>query len=283
MLKLQTYVDCGRAEKTFTPEDRIMVLGSCFADNMGSRMKEAGLEVCVNPFGTLYNPLSILAALERLDSGKAFTEADCVEMGAGAGLWCSFSHHSSHARGTREDFLRDANESLAQAVMFWEKCTRLIITLGTSWVFFRDGRAVSNCLKRPAAEFQRRMLELRECSEAISKISDLAGGRHITFTVSPIRHLADGAHGNSLSKATLMLCVEEAVKGSVHEYFPACEIVLDELRDYRFYAEDMTHPSSQTTGYIWERFREWAYSDAGNAKILENEKAARRSRHRPMH
>lgn len=284
MIKLQTLVNFDASRVRVGLNDKVLVVGSCFADEVGIRMANAGFDVCVNPFGTLYNPVSILNSLKRLDENRRFTEADCVEMGAGAGLVCSFSHHTSFARKSAADFLLHANEELEKTSAFWNVCNKVIISLGTVFCFHSkaNGKVVSNCLKRPAAEFERKALTLEETASALRSIIELCKGKEIIFTVSPIRHLADGAHENQLSKSTLLLAVN-SVTGNGVEYFPAYEILLDELRDYRFYAEDMVHPSAQAAEYIWQRFKGFAVPENEIEKVAANEKAFRSSCHRPIH
>ena len=260
----------------------ITVLGSCFADSMGERMRRCGLDVCVNPFGTLYNPASIAGAVRRLDSGTPFQEGDCVEMGAGAGLICSFEHHTSFARPTAQEFLANANARLAEACAAWQRSSVVIITLGTAQVWRRaDGRIVSNCLKRPGGEFSHDMLGVEDVTGLLGGIVAAHPGKRFIFTVSPIRHLGEGAHLNTLSKGTLHLGIQ-AVLGSSACYFPAYEILLDELRDYRFFADDLVHPSRLAEDIIWERFVEAAVPEADRAALAANEKAARREAHRPL-
>ena len=256
-MKFSTAIEIRPSALQISDEDRILMLGSCFADEMAARMKASGLNVCANPFGTLYNPASIAAALERLESRTPFSEADCVEMGAGAGKICSFSHHTSFARTSQSEFLAHANAELSAAADAWASSPILILTLGTAlvWRLRENGRAVANCLKRPAAEFTHDMLTVAETAEYLRQILALAGRRKVIFTVSPVRHPGEGMHRNSLSKATLMLGLDEALRGTDGAaYFPAYEIVLDELRDYRFFADDLCHPSKMAADYVWERF-----------------------------
>lgn len=281
MIKLSTPVSAGLLDARISLEDKIMVLGSCFADNIGSRLMDGGFDVCVNPFGTLYNPVSICNAVARLESGQPFGEADCVEMGAGAGLICSFFHHTSFARATREEFLSNANASLSEASAFWKSCSKVIISLGTAMVWKREknGEVVSNCLKRPASEFTHEMLGVTHIFALLQLLVSSHPSKQFIFTVSPIRHMGDGAHVNTLSKATLQLSLAKVQA----DYFPAYEILLDELRDYRFYADDLVHPSRLAEDIIWERFLECAVESADLPQILQNEKAARRSAHRPIH
>ena len=286
MMKLQTIVEFAPGALKISPDDRIMVLGSCFADSIGEKMQHAGFNVCVNPFGTLYNPVSIAASISRLHSRLPFTESECVEMGAGAGLVCSYSHHTSFARETAEEFLACANSAFEDACSQWERCDKVIITLGTIFCYVHDGVVVSNCLKRPAGEFERVEMTLEQVTEILRSIVFNNPGKDFIFTVSPIRHLADGAHMGQISKSTLLLGVDallrDEIVGNRCEYFPAYEIVMDELRDYRFYAEDMTHPTAQTTSYIWERFLEYAVTEQDREKVAAAEKKWRQSQHRPI-
>ena len=281
-MKLFTRVEPGTSTVEISYNDNVFVLGSCFADSVGMRLLNSGFSVCVNPFGTLYNPLSIAKAIERLDSGRPFSKEECVRMGAGADLVCSFSHHTSFARADEADFLAGANASLQDAALRWKTCNKVIISLGTVWCYFHNGEVVSNCLKRPQAEFERKALSLAQTSAALRGIIESNPGKEFIFTVSPIRHLADGAHANQLSKSTLLLAVQD-VLGPGREYFPAYEILMDELRDYRFYAEDLSHPSHVAEEYIWENFISFAIPEDQRARIAENLKAWKRTQHRPLH
>ena len=347
MIRLQTKVDYPKSKIGITYDDNILILGSCFADNIGDKMKQAGFNVCVNPFGTLYNPVSIANSLTRLKTGKRFTIKDCVQMGAGSNLICSFSHHTSFARASEEEFLDNANARLAEACEFYRNCNKIIITFGTAWVFrhIEQDMIVSNCLKRNATEFVRERLTVDEitklytsilstqehcsndttnepsCSNDSDNSNDYKGSnntkvsnsnnsnnsnskqKQFIFTVSPIRHFKDGAHGNQVSKSTLLLATDalinqttlaynptinpstynSTIKPDIAEYFPSYEIMLDELRDYRFYAEDMIHPSDLAVKIIWERFCEWAIPAPLHDRITREEKLFRQSQHRPMH
>ena len=281
-MKLQTPVADEKCRVGISYDDKIMMLGSCFSDNIGKRLSELGFDVCVNPFGTLYNPASIASAVSRLVNGEHFTEKDCVEIGAGCERVCSFSHHTSFSGTDAKEFLTKANDALDTASLFFRECNKVIITLGTSWCFrhIGTGSIVSNCLKHPAAEFQRERLEVQEIATLLKDIikTDCGKRKEYIFTVSPIRHFKDGAHGNQLSKAGLLLGIDSVI-GDRAEYFPAYEIVMDELRDYRFYAEDMCHPTSQTTEYILERFLGWALPADEKQVLEENIRRFRRSCH----
>ena len=291
-MKLFTEVGCEKLS-TIARTDTVCVLGSCFADEMGARLSDAGFDVLRNPFGTLYNPASIAAAVARLDSAAPFTLQDCVEMGAGAGRVCSFSHHTSFARPTAEEFLANANARLKEDAARWRACTYVILTLGTAWVWRaleRPGApVVANCLKRPAREFSHELLGVDACAALLRGIIDAHPGKRFLLTVSPIRHLGAGAHANTVSKSTLHLAVEQVIRHSGLDpesprtsYFPAYEILLDELRDYRFYADDLVHPAPAAIQLVWERFLDACTDPADRPRILASLRASRSTHHRPI-
>lgn len=285
-LKLQTPVETDRSKVGVSLNDKIVILGSCFADNMGQKMVDLGFDVCLNPFGTLYNPVSVCNSVARLTSGIPFSKDECVQMGAGAGLVCSFSHHTSFARRTEDEFLQVANASLKEASLRWKAASKVIITLGTAWIYeyTRSGETVSNCLKIEAKEFTRRRLSVRETATLLMNMIARHPEKEFIFTVSPIRHFKDGAHGNQISKSTLLLALDEVLAKFPErcEYFPAYEIVLDELRDYRFYAADMIHPSDQAVDYLWSRFVRFAVPPADLPELDSRRRGLLRSRHRPI-
>lgn len=300
IMKLFTEI---HSEKSITiaHSDSVCVLGSCFADEIGIRLEAAGFDVLRNPFGTLYNPASLAAAVARLGSAEPFTEEDCMEMGAGAGRIGSFSHHTSFARPTAEEFLAHANTRLSEDAARWRKCRVVILTLGTAWVWRALGQpgqpVVANCLKRPAREFAHELLSVEACAESLRSIIEAHPEKRFLLTVSPIRHLGEGAHANTVSKSTLHLAVEHAIssfsslpdesrpadaKRPGVRYFPAYEILMDELRDYRFYADDLVHPSASAVQIIWERFLDACTDPADRERILAAERASRAAAHRPL-
>ena len=286
-IKLQTPVDPGRSAVEISIKDTTVVLGSCFADNIGKKMEAFGFDVLVNPFGTLYNPVSVTEAVARLGSGEAFKAEECVRMGAGSDLVCSFSHNTSFARETQEDFLEYANLSLGKSSQMWKKATKVIVTLGTAFCFrhIQSGRTVANCLKIDGREFIRYRLDVEGTVALLERMMEENPAKEFIFTVSPIRHLKDGAHGNQLSKSTLLLAVDRICTEypGRADYFPAYEIVLDELRDYRFYAEDLVHPSGQAVECLWSRFLDFCLPAGEREEILAREKILKRSAHCPLH
>ncbi len=281
MIKIITEVEIPDYSRKLSLEDKVMVLGSCFADSMGERLLRHGYKAVINPFGTLYNPLSIEEAIRRLDSGDLFGMEDCVEMGAGAGLVCSFSHHTSFARKTAGEFLENANDKLMEACRFWKETEFVIVNYDSAFVWSCGGRVVANCLKRPACEFERRRISVEECTRVTSELVAAHPDKHFIFSISPIRHPGgDGAHASTLSKATLQLGVEDALRMAPEaSYFPSYEILMDELRDYRFYADDLLHPSEKALDIIWEKFSKAALAAGEQQTAKENEKQWRRAQH----
>lgn len=285
-MKLQTPVADDKCRVGISYNDKIMMLGSCFTDNIGKQLINFGFDVCVNPFGTLYNPASIYESVLRLIQGTTFTEDDCTKIGAGSERICSFHHHTTFARETQQEFLDNANQALKKASEFFKECNKVIITLGTSWCYrhLAADRIVCNCLKHPAGEFVREFLPADQTAAILSSIISACKDKEFIFTVSPIRHFKDGAHGNQLSKSALLLGADTAIRANEKcaDYFPAYEIVMDELRDYRFYAEDMCHPSTQAVDYIRERFLNWALPAEQHATLEANIKKFKQSCHRSL-
>ncbi len=257
-------------------------MGSCFADNIGQALQQRCFPVTVNPFGTVYNPLSVAQSLERLQSAGAFTEEELIQSGE---LYTTFFHHSHFSHPDKHVFLQQANERLAHGAEAFQKAAFVLVTLGTAWAYrHKDtGAVVNNCHKIPAAQFNRFMLSSDEVAAALQPIVGASKIQWV-FTLSPIRHWKDGAHGNQLSKAVLLLGIEELQRrnNNVH-YFPAYEIMMDELRDYRFYADDMLHPSPQAVAYIWERFAAAALSEDTKKTMAEVEKIVAMKQHRLLH
>jgi hypothetical protein len=251
-----------------------MFSGSCFAENMGVKMSENRFNVCVNPFGTLYNPMSVSMACKRLMNPVRFNEKDLFFHN---GLYSSFFHHSSFSTPDMEACLRNMNESLESSAKFFDSLSYLIVTFGSSYIYYfkENGKIVVNCHKRQESEFLRERVSvtqiIEEWSSLITDLLRINPALKLIFTVSPIRHFRDGAHNNQVSKATLLLseqCLTEIFPDNV-SYFPAYEIMMDELRDYRFYAEDMIHPAPLAINHIWERFCETYMTD--NTRKLINE------------
>ncbi len=258
------------------------MIGSCFADNIGQAMRQRCFPVTVNPFGTVYNPLSIAQSLQRLHTAQPFTEDELVKSGD---LYTTFFHHGKFSDGNKKRFLETANEALLKGAEVWHKAGFIILSLGTAYVYRlkENEMVVNNCHKIPATDFIRTMLTVDETVAALLPLIKDSGAQWI-LTVSPIRHWKDGAHGNQLSKATLLLAMDRLLNLCKNvQYFPAYEIMMDELRDYRFYADDMLHPSSLAINYIWQRFAEVALTEETKMILPEVGKIVAAQQHRLLH
>ena len=299
MVKLQTIVDSKPSDWKIGYEDRILMLGSCFADEMAEQMSRRGLHVTSNPFGTLYNPLSIANAINFQFS---LLNSQLVEYD---GLWHSMAHHGSFSRATKEEAEQAVRSSIGAMQEALSGATVIIVTFGSAWVyewalseqrersfyFEQSGLfpIVANCHKMPESWFTRRRLSVEEIVAAWRPIIAEYPDKHWIFTVSPIRHIRDGLHENQLSKAALLMAVEELMNTEyrVHNtdrvaYFPSYEIVLDELRDYRFYADDLVHPSSLAVEYIWERFVDTFCTNQTRNQMQIELKRWKQFQHRPL-
>lgn len=235
-----------------------MFLGSCFANEIGYRMAAGKLPVMTNPHGTLFNPFSVAGALDRFITGYIYSENDIY---LHQDRYLSLDHHTAFSSYERDVLVERLNGVSRTASAFIRNASFLFVTFGTSYIYTlrESGVIVANCHKLPSSLFTRRQAAITEIvsrwKETLDRLHEVNPALRVWFTVSPVRHLSDGAHANQLSKAQLLLAVEELLgHPSVEGYFPAYEIFMDELRDYRYYAADMVHPSETAIDYIWEKF-----------------------------
>lgn len=286
-LKLRTEVKPLKGcEGLISHNDRILLLGSCFSDNIGSRLEADLFDAEVNPFGALYNPFSIYLALQRLAERRPVTLEELFQHN---GLWHSFYFHSAFSSSSSENALEKMNESLDRGANQLRNATVIIVTLGSARGFaLKKGVAVANCHKMPAASFDEFEMDSSEVAEsikaAIDTIRSVNKQAKMIFTVSPIRHTGYGLHKNALSKAALLLGLHRVIEEHPNTtvYFPAFEIMMDDLRDYRFYAEDMKHPSAVAVDYIYEVFIESFMTADTRAMALDCRSFTRRINHRPL-
>ena len=285
-MKLTTPVEIKPLERRLTYKDSLLFIGSCFADEMGHRCRDRYFDAMVNPFGVLFNPCSISDCLGLLEGYGinaeqcSFIPDDVIETSGG---FVSFHHHGSFCRPTAREFLDNANRELAKSSEFYYREGWVVVTLGTAFIYTDkdSGMVVSNCHKLPSSRFERTMIDADQVYEALSQYVAARPARQWIFSVSPVRHLADGLHANQLSKATLLMGVQRLVDRFPNaHYFPAYEIMLDELRDYRFYADDMMHPSTLAADYVFERFMDFALSDSDRPLLAEAEKVHGMMEHR---
>ena len=257
----------------------MLLLGSCFTDEVGERLQAAGFDTLCNPFGTLYNPLSIAACLWRAIDNRLMVGDELVGYD---GLWHSWMHHSRFSHEDKDVCLTRCNQSISQVHQYLSRHPLLVVTFGTAWVFYHNGSLVANCHKLPSQQFVRRRLDVGEIVDVWQPLMERLG-TDILFTVSPIRHMANGAHGNQLSKATLLLATERLVERREQAYyFDSYELLMDELRDYRYYARDMCHPSDVAVDVVWERFQQAYMTAATREQVRQREKVFRQSQHRKL-
>ena len=292
-MKLQTIVDIVPSKWKIGYEDRILLLGSCFSDEIGEQMAQRYLQVTSNPFGTLYNPLSIAQAIYY----QLPITNDQLPLVYHDGLWHSMAHHGSFSRANKEEAEQAVRASIDHMQQALREATVVIVTFGTAWVYelvesqkSKDkSQVVANCHKLPAEAFTRRRLTVEEIVEAWKPILEQDKDKHWLFTVSPIRHIKDGLHENQLSKATLLQAVETLITEYRTQstdrisYFPSYEIILDELRDYRFYADDLVHPSSMAINYVWERFVDTFCTNQTKNELVLQHKRWKHEHHIPLH
>jgi hypothetical protein len=284
MLKLQTKVAIPEPDFKIDYKHSLSFYGSCFSENIGSLLQRHKFNAVVNPFGVLYNPASISQVLDLLMHKEEFTESDLEFYNE---KWFSFYHHTSFSAVNKQDCLLKINSSFEKAKLAINKTDFVFITIGTSWVYRykTSGAIVSNCHKLPAKEFVREYLDPDQIAEylstSIKQIISTSPQAKIIFTVSPIRHLKDGAIENMRSKASLILAIKllQELFAEVF-YFPAYEIFMDELRDYRFYTSDMMHPSEFSIEYIWAIFKQTFFTQKTNLVCNEAEKLIKAFGHR---
>lgn len=304
-----TKIDIPRPGFSIDYTKKLAFFGSCFADNISAQFSSRKFQVLSNPFGTVYNPISLESQIKAIAEGKVFGEQDVFQDGGwnrdgqngcgdrdqeyrraqdARGPWHCWDAHGSLSGKTREECLGKLNAAAAKAREFLQQADVVFITLGTAFVYFLNaggstdggtcGRVVANCHRQDPKMFERRLISVEEAADAIRRIVEslhsLSPTANIVFTVSPLRHMADGAHENSLSKATLMLATAATT------YFPSYEIVMDELRDYRFYADDMIHLSKTAEEYIFERMVDTYCSESTRTDIARVEKFLKMANHR---
>ena len=279
-MKFRTEIDIAPLGVKIGYGNRILALGSCFAEHIAGRLAEARFRIVTNPTGILFNPLSIAAAL-RSYADEAPVQPS--ELDFDGELWFHYGFHGSLSAASPDEALAAMNAARKAGAEALRRADRVLLTLGTAWVYEHNGQVVANCHRQPATEFVRRRLGVAEITGAFSAL--LAGplaGKEVILTVSPVRHLGDGLEGNAVSKATLRLAAEqltETIKCSA--YFPAFEILTDDLRDYRFYADDLVHPAPQAVAYVWEKFAPAVLTDEALRLLPEAEAIVAAAAHRP--
>ncbi|HEX2968490.1 MAG TPA: GSCFA domain-containing protein [Bacteroidales bacterium] len=283
-MEFRTAVKIERSPATITYNDPVMFIGSCFAQEIGERLFMGKMPVFINPAGTVYNPISVINTLGMIISGKEIKKEDITFY---KGTWLSFLHYTDFTSDDPSILLERINARSAEALRFLKQSHFLFVTFGTARVFRlkETGRIVSNCHKLPPSYFERELLDVdyivSSWNKQLDELQAVFPDLKVIFTISPVRHWKDGAHGNQVSKSVLFLAVEELLKHSSSPlYFPAYEIIMDDLRDYRFYKEDMIHPSEVAVGYIWDAFCRSYLDDITISALKEVSKISEAMKHR---
>ncbi|MEM0519129.1 GSCFA domain-containing protein [Aequorivita flava] len=267
-MKLQTEIPLSAEENQIDYTSKVLLMGSCFSENIGAKFNYFKFKNLQNPFGVIFNPVSIEKLVVRAIENKLFSEADIFEHN---GIWKCFEAHSELAALDKNEFLANLNLALKNLREALFTSTHIIFTFGTSWVYrhLENNEIVANCHKLSQQYFQKELLSIEAILSSIQNISEKINtvnkGAQLIFTVSPVRHLKDGFTENSLSKAHLISAIQQSLSLRAQSrsfYFPSYEIMMDELRDYRFYAEDLLHPNKTAIEIIWNKFsKAWISSE----------------------
>lgn len=283
-MKFRTELEIDKFDFEINHYDNILTIGSCFAENIATYFNNNRFNVLGNPFGVLYNPISIYNSIKFVVEKKVFTTTDLIQH---HGEWHSFYHHSDFSSNDIEQILERINTNIELTNKFLASANYVIITFGTSYVYryLKNDLIVSNCHKIPQKEFEHFRLSTADVSSTISKtvevIQKINPNAKFILSVSPVRHWKDGANNNQLSKANLLLGINEFLNNKSNcYYFPSYEIVMDDLRDYRFYKEDLVHPNKIATNYIWEKFSNSIFSDECLQTIKEVGKVSVAKKHK---
>ena len=281
-MNLSTSVHIPKITFTVPHNAPIFLIGSCFTENIGNKLNENKFDIFTNPTGIIFNPISVVNTLKSVFENRKYTDDDLKNHN---NKWISFEHHGSFSSFNKETCLTEINESITNAHQHLKKSKTIFITLGSAWVYEYEGiGVVANCHKIPNKQFTKRLLSVKEILSAFEQIIDELKDFEVVFTVSPVRHAKDGLHENNLSKATLLLAINNLVEQqSNFHYFPTYELVIDELRDYRFFKDDLVHPTELAVNFVWEKFMNCFFDGATQSLIEEIQKIKQAATHKPYH
>lgn len=280
-MKLRTEITIKPNTNKIDQHQMVFMVGSCFAEQMAERLLRIGVQTFNNPLGVLYNPLSVESCLRRVVECREIAAEELLCKGD---MWFSLDTHGSFDSPNPRRVVEEASGSIRRAHEAFAKADWLVVTLGTARVYERAGKVVANCHRMAASEFTHRLMTIEEVVASLESIVAMAEGKHVVFTLSPVRYVGDGLEGNMVSKSTLRLAIERVT--SAHndvDYFPSYEIFLDDLRDYRYYGDDMLHPSKAGVDYVWERFAEYCMTHEVEADGELFARLADARNHRPLH
>ncbi len=283
-MNFTTKVPIPESNQPIDYNSKVISIGSCFAENMGEKFEYFKFQNTVNPFGIIFNPVSIEKLVNRIVSKIEFTEKDIFFHNE---QWHCFEVHSELSTASKEEFLEQLNAIVRETYIKISEATHIIITYGTSWVYrnIETNEIVANCHKIPQKQFSKEILSIETIEKSIRKSIDLIQkinlDCHFIFTISPVRHIKDGFVENQRSKAYLIAAIH-AYNLKPTTYFPSYEILMDELRDYRFYAQDMLHPNQLAIDYIWEKFKKSSINENAFETMDEVEKIQKALAHKPF-
>ncbi|MDB4098668.1 GSCFA domain-containing protein [Polaribacter sp.] len=285
-MKLQTKIPLKRETQNLIDyKSNLLLLGSCFSENIGDKLSYFKFKATQNPFGILFHPKAIENLISNTSNKKVYSSDDLIHQNE---AWHSFDAHSSLSSASENELLNKLNLAISLTNKKIKEASHIVITIGTSWVyrFIETDTIVANCHKIPQKKFLKELLTITEITESlahsISLIKSLNSEVSITFTVSPIRHLKDGFIENTQSKSHLIAAIHTLVNKQNISYFPSYEIMMDELRDYRFYAEDMIHPNKTAINYIWGKFIDTWFSEETKLTMKEIDEIQKGILHRPF-
>jgi len=285
-MNLQTIVPLKKEVKnSIDYNSKILLLGSCFSENIGDKLNYFKFQTNQNPFGILFHPKAIENLVTNAINKKKYLPEDLIFQNE---RWHCFDAHSSLSSADKNELLANLNSAITATNKKLKEATHVIITLGTSWVyrFIETDAIVANCHKIPQKKFLKKLLSVDEITKSlkttIALLKSVNKNIHILFTISPVRHLKDGFTENMQSKSHLITAIHSVINANNCSYFPSYEIMMDELRDYRFYAQDMIHPNKTAINYIWERFMETQISDSSKLTMQEIETIQKGISHRPF-
>ena len=278
---LFTSVKLNKSEFYLNHNQSILMVGSCFSENIFDKLSDSKFTVTPNPFGIIYNPISIVSCLKRVLNKQYYNESDLAFKNL---KWLSFDHHSSFSNADKEACLLNINESIQLASDNLKTTKTIFITLGSAWVYeYQNVGVVANCHKIANKQFTKRLLSVKEIIASFHAISSELSLYNVVFTVSPVRHVKDGLHENNLSKATLHLAINNLVEqNSNYSYFPAYEMIVDELRDYRYFKDDLVHPTLLAINYVWDKFKDTYCNSETIELISQIDKIKAAANHKPF-
>ena len=286
-MKLQTKIPLKRKTQDLIDyQSKILLLGSCFSENIGDKLSYFKFQSIQNPFGILFHPKAIENLITNTSNKKVYSSDDLIYQNE---IWHSFDAHSSLSSASENELLNKLNVAISLTNKKIKEASHIVITLGTSWVYryIEIDTIVANCHKIPQKKFLKELLSVSEISESlarsISLIKSMNSDAAVIFTISPVRHLKNGFIENTQSKSHLIAAIHTLVNEQDVSYFPSYEIMMDELRDYRFYAEDMIHPNKTAINYIWRKFIDTWFSEETKSIMKEIDEIQKGLLHRPFH